>query len=99
MLDRPASVLELYEGHPERWTQGINARDVNGHSVTYPCNPTAVSWCLLGAIGFVSQATTNSHAMTEKVRAIIGSVYVTQFNDDPKRTFEEVLDVVRRAGI
>lgn len=42
------AMLELLSNR-DHWTQGVYARDADGHSVD-PVDPTAVCWCAVGAV-------------------------------------------------
>lgn len=84
---KPRTVLELYEGYPERWCQGIS-RSAGG-----------ARCCLMGALNFVygyprgEWYDSLSQAMVE-----FGHIMtVSRFNDT--HTFDEVLALVRRAGV
>lgn len=46
-------VKEIFTS-PDRWTQGVEARDARGTNVGY-YSPNAVSYCLLGAINHCYQ--------------------------------------------
>ncbi len=92
---KPASVLELYEGHPERWTQGGSAFNASGDLVA-TCSPHAVCWCIVGACALVYGT-----EFMGKVRIVTeaAGMFTDHWNDHPNRTFDEVLDLVRRAGV
>lgn len=91
-LEVVEAVIELFEGHPERWTKDAYARTENGN-VIGPREDNAVSWCLLGAFDkFGDQSTTNdiTYLLSRLVRAK-GSV---DFNDDPNTTFEDFMNAL-----
>jgi hypothetical protein len=90
------TLLEFYENHPERWTQGAFARDSLGVSVPVG-DDLAVCFCLVGAIGKLGLY--DASAITRVlVRGGYGYEHgIVDFNDS--HTFNEVLAVVREAGI
>lgn len=88
------TVLELYEGHPERWTTGEIATDTKGNS-TGASDRNAVCWCLFGAT-FLVYGSEGSEKRS-KLRELTPQRDIIQFNDT--HTFDEVLDLVRKAGI
>jgi hypothetical protein len=92
------TVLELYEGHPERWTQGVMARDSGGDR-TCVLSEFATQWCLVGALRLVYGLTSKKYDPAwQKLKRVIGEdSYTAMFNDE--HTFEEVLEVVRKAGV
>ena len=73
---------------PERWTQGVYARDAQGIFTDWD-SPEAVSWCVTGAIAKVvrsvqeSKGDYNALVMSalDKLRCAIGHDGVTAFND------------------
>lgn len=113
---KPQTVLELFENHPERWTQGVAARDANnGGCETF--DGCAVCWCLSAAIELVYAPPPGKlvagnckpfWTALEKVREQIENRYffanIVDFNDGKRRadaptTFDEVLAIVREAGV
>lgn len=96
-MNKPATVLELFEGHPERWTQGTFARDRNGCDID-PESTGAATWCLSGAMKLVYEYETREFddAYSRASKLIDGN-RCCAFNDE--HTFKEVLEIVRQAGI
>ena len=83
------------------WTQGYFARDSNG-MICEHYEPQAVSWCIIGAIrAEYPNDFSQRQKCYNKLENILGSGLssVVEFNDNPKRTKEEVLDLIRKAGI
>ncbi len=90
---------------PERWTKGVYARKDNnlvGGDVE-PEDPTAVCWCLIGAILCVYP---DQKQQEDAIRRLNRHMLSTEFenaadawNDHPDRTHQEVLDLVMRAGL
>jgi hypothetical protein len=92
---------------PDKWTQWWFARDKGGRAVEAN-DPEAVCYCLMGAVkrcygdnpAEKFQATANLGAAIAKragIKPYFGLVSV--WNDAPGRTFAEVQEVVREAGI
>lgn len=97
MTPKPTTVLELFEGHPERWTQCTCARNASG-GITGINSDEATRWCLVGAIKLVYGK--RFPKPTDILREIIpGEVGITKFNDSPSTTFDMVLEKVKEAGI
>ncbi len=97
---KPTTVVELFEGHPERWMKN----QMNNGSIYNP--PTC--FCLLGAINFVYNRADNyelNRSVRQKLRDIFDwnphseySSYIS-WQDAPERTFEEVLAKCKELGI
>lgn len=77
---------------PERWTQGVVARNADGHP-TYISAENAVCWCIAGAITSVGG---DDVACGVFLRAT-GTKHIGKWNDDPTRTHAEVLAAFDRA--
>lgn len=99
------TVLELFKDHPERWikhalaTQGSESTELY-HRVN-PLDPSARCWCLGGAImhcyvDHVAQAIAFGKAMDLLPQ---GWATIAKFNDRPETTFEDIMSIVKRAGI
>ena len=84
---------------PQTWTQEALARMEDGA----PCHadhPLAVCWCLLGAIDLCYPDPIDRDAARKKIHeAEEGCVQITEWNDDPFRTYDHIKDIVERAGI
>jgi hypothetical protein len=85
-----------------KWTQFADARDAEG-KVCDVYSDRAVSFCLWGAL---ERAYSENElvAATERIGEAIGTraagmVSVRAWNDDKRRTFEEVREVVEKAGV
>jgi hypothetical protein len=79
------------------WTQGALALDKNWKHVP-PADPRAVCWCAKGAIWAAHSLNIKRKlAATQKLQDVIGEI--TTWNDDLKRTKEEVLAAFEKAGI
>lgn len=90
---------------PENWTQEHQACDAQGNSVS-ELAPTAVSWCLLGAI---KKLYPDSPSIRDGIRTkifmainsprLFGRIGITDWNDNPKRKHEEVLRLCKELNI
>lgn len=81
---------------PKRWTQKAYARDHRGETVAID-NPAATSWCVIGAMTYVEQRTSNTHAFdlaADRLRDIVSDI--PNFNDT--HTHDEVLRAMREAA-
>lgn len=83
------------------WSQGADARAVNGCSVDV-LDPDAACWSLLGALQ--SAALAGPGAQVEEIRFAVAAIAVliadpslTHWNDRPERTSQEVHTVLARA--
>jgi hypothetical protein len=85
-------LLEFYEGHPERWTQKVFARDKHGEKVAIT-SPDAYCFCLVGAI--LHLFSHDDLAVHRRMREHVPDGKIAIFNDSS--TFNEVLDVIRLA--
>jgi hypothetical protein len=91
----PAQILRAARSRiavPERWTQGVGARNSRNYCVGNR-SASAVSWCALGAILRESESSSEPcRFLKEIVGPSIGG-----WNDAPGRTHAEVLDAFDRA--
>jgi hypothetical protein len=82
---------------PQKWTQGTFARDDCGS----PCvayGPSAVQWCVIGVIQRVyNQDLDKRHQVY--TRLMQGVNDPGPWNDDPKRTWNEVRDKLKELDI
>lgn len=80
---------------PERWTQGVGARDASGEFVDFN-DPSIVCRCL-----YIAAATFCSGYAQEKAVAkalnFVNSGEMIAWNDDPTRTHTEVLTRIDQA--
>ncbi len=86
---------------PENWTKCAAARNKNGEPV-FESSPQASSFCMIGAIArcygpdefreFVER-------LVNYLRIRKGAVLISNWNDDPARTHEEVLEVLKELDI
>ncbi len=83
---------------PDKWTQGADARDVDGEACAY--NSTrADCWCLDGALAKV-YGIAKCIRMTDIVKNHLGlDTMAFQWNDAMDRTHAEVLAVLKELDI
>lgn len=93
------TVLELYHGHPERWTQGsIAVRETDGCPV-WSGHPEAIKWCLMGALLKVYPSDDERQRIVQRISAKLNEQSLMRWNDSNERKFEDVVDVCRELGI
>ncbi len=90
VLERAADLLEP-DGN---WTRVTGARDVGG-KIVKPCSPSAVSWCLEGALAAVTRHDWCSSAFEAEpaykfLRSFLG-IDPWEWNDRAYRTQSEVV--------
>lgn len=96
---------------PMRWTQGSDARDRDG-SETSAYDSSATCWCLMGALRLVypdwddrmeaSRKLAHSGLLDHPGFPFPDPRYEGQmidWNDNPERKHQEVLDLVTKAGV
>lgn len=86
---------ELLEKHG--WCQHVCARDANGGAVD-PCDRSAVSWCVMGALFKCIQPEEHNEAC-KKLRQVMKTGHFGDWNDAPGRTKEEAIEALRNAGL
>ena len=82
------------------WCKNTNALDDNGYSCE-PTAPYAVKWCLAGAVcaAYKDDTPKREHAFDKVLAAIAPqSLFVAYWNDQPKRTKEEVIALLESIG-
>jgi hypothetical protein len=87
--------------HQSKWTQGASARNKSGKGVS-PFSRAAKQFCLLGAVNKCYPGTTHIWAEIANYVAHkynIDPLAVIAWNDNPKRTFKEIQDVVNTLDI
>lgn len=93
-------VLEQFD-----WCRGSYAKDKAGHSVV-ATSDSAVAFCAEGAIirahgtgkSFCEELFKARMVFRSPVGALDDSTF-TEWNDDPKRTKEEVIELLKKAGV
>ncbi len=89
------SIADELEAHPERWTQGCNARDRNGGVLDWTA-PQAVCWCEYGHILKRKPAHIAPIMVALESFTPTGSAVV--HNDTPGRTVTEIIEWNRAAA-
>jgi hypothetical protein len=84
---------------PEKWTKGAFARDSKGDPVD-PVSPEAVCWCIEGALqkcypNYDDRWEAVYYRLLE-VRKYGGIIF---WQDNPERTYEEVIEVLKLADV
>lgn len=69
-MSEPKTIVELFDGKPERWTQGPPARDENGLATDLR-SMKAVRWCLWGAYLRVYEDGFTYKEAAERIKAAI----------------------------
>jgi|GraSoiStandDraft_27_1057306.scaffolds.fasta_scaffold313542_2 hypothetical protein len=79
------------------WCQGVEARDQAGRPVE-PWDPSAVAWSLIGAVVAIAHDAAGDAAFLEQVGlstlalgTVTRSEELKDWNDEPRRTHEDVL--------
>lgn len=99
-----ADIARELRADPDRWMQGAPARDKDGGRVI-STDPKAVCWCLVGhvhkRIGIPNPGSPNIAQIFDLRRQIadlIGCYKLTQWNDEPGRTVEQVIEACERGA-
>ena len=80
------------------WCQGVAAKDDSG-AMCYPEDSRAREWCLIGAlIAVYPEANKTRQDVTTKLQHALGELGFAKWNDDPKRTKQEVIDLLESIG-
>lgn len=77
---------------PERWTQGCEARDKDGHW-TNACDPIATCWCGYGAIWCSADKFSSEVNYAEVALRAACGMHFPDWQDALERTHAEVLKV------
>ena len=99
-MEIPDRVWKLFD-REGAWTQGCFARDAEGEQCGTE-DPKATMFCLLGGIELIYPP----HARYDKRRVVMEKLkvfprigYLSVWNDDPKRTREEVVVVLKELDV
>jgi hypothetical protein len=101
-LKQDLRAVRAFLSWPEKWTKEAFARDSSGE-LTCMMGRDATQWCLDGAVNRVcrirvcrssfARATTLRHAL----RHYVEGRGLTNWNDAPERTFEDVIALLDKA--
>lgn len=84
------TLQEWFDDNPSTWCQGAS-RKLEGDKV--------ISCCLIGAVSMVYKEWPDIFRVDEKIRKHLGYVCISLWNDDPKRTFEDIKALVKELNI
>jgi hypothetical protein len=84
------------------WCQGESAQDDKGRTI-YSRHEKACSFCTMGAINRIYEGSNYSEAYSKIFNALNKSekqrIFVSEWNDDPARTKEEVVNLLKELDI
>lgn len=91
-------IKELLDS-PEKWTKGYWAKTKEDENIS-PLDIYASKWCLVGAVRFCYQNI--EYNVLARIKEALNNFSVgglTEWNDAPERTFEEVKALVNKLDI
>jgi hypothetical protein len=97
VAEKLAAIADEIEQHPERWTQGELARDVEGDEVPTE-SAEAACWCAWGWIDRVTGEYTLAYHPAVRALSCAVRADIIDWNDAPGRTAAEVAAAFRRAS-
>ena len=108
MKTTPRTVRELLS-KPTSWTKNAYARDQHGKPVR-PNDPSATSWCLEGAISrvygkdftarkYASESVILYYTETETWNPWVKADVIATWNDSPKRSYKDIVELLKNTGI
>jgi hypothetical protein len=84
------------------WCQGHYAKNDKGEG-TFSADEKACSFCAVGALGHIYSGKNYSEAFSKIFNALNKSekqhIFVSEWNDDPARTKEEVVNLLKELDI
>ena len=80
-----------------KWCKGANAKNKDGLAVSIK-SPTAVSWCLIGAVRYCYDPTERWN-ITRLLYKALRTKPIAAWNDDVRRTFKDVEALVLKLKI
>ncbi len=105
---RRVGPVEELLSDPKRWTKNVLARDSEGKGCQYD-RPYAVQWCIAGAmmlhypdVAVCDDESVRPFCVVNGIEPMYSGKYwmaLVLWNNDPKRTHEQLLTAVRKAGI
>ncbi len=84
---------------PDKWIQGSFGQNAQGESVG-SLGDDVVCWCLAGAVNKCYYENATSGQWSEimgKIQNEVGNV--VKYNDDPRRTFEDIRALIEKLDI
>lgn len=88
-----------------KWTQYTEARDKNNNPI-YASNKEATKFCLLGAIKrcyygdfLYPGSMIEMLSVKRRIALEIGTTRIDYYNDDPKRTFKDIRNLIEKLDI
>ena len=86
----------------KQWTKSAQARDSDGAACD-PKSSKAVQWCLLGAVikayGIMELLSDSPESVYNVIKAHMGVLSLTEWNDSEERTFKEVRKLIKTLNI
>ena len=80
------------------WCQGMSARTANGDACRSD-SPYACKWCIAGSIGIAyPEDIQRRMIVSNKLYDVLGHSQISKWNDDPKRTQAEVVQLLQSIG-
>lgn len=84
---------------PDKWTKGSAAKTKDGIPI-YSGNPEAYSFCLYGALNKCFESDTILYDINyNKIRDVLKSKFLSGFNDAPKTTYEDIINVLKKCDL
>lgn len=85
---------------PEKWTKGAFAKDHTGCNVNYN-SALAICFCLGGAINRCYNNPEDVFVNANKIGKFLNlpNLKLTEWNDAPERTYEEVITILKELDI
>ena len=105
-MNKPQTVADVLEtaacilSDPKAWTRGALALDADGDEVG-PISPEATCFCTVGAIARAIGDNSNFGLRSDahnKLRTLLPTFYISEWNDAPYRTHDEVVAKLREAA-
>jgi hypothetical protein len=91
--------MKAYELVEKGWTQGATARNKYGIE-THHRSAEAVCWCAVGAICAAYMVSLEDYSGMVKAEEKIGSLEsLADWNDDPARTQDEVVNLLKELDL
>jgi len=108
MNNPPKTVTALFRFHPERWTQGTNARN-KWNELVRATDPSACRWCLYAAIikiygpqGFATNIFSRfQHILSDwqQTDKRLQDISIVGFNDRPETTYSDIMRLIDEVSL